>query len=144
MAVWLGKTEPFKFSWDDLVRQGQTFWDGVRSAQARNNLQAMVVGDEFLLYHSNEGLAVVGLARVIGAARRDPSAEEGDDRWVGVDIAPVAALPKPVSLKEIKADPALMGMAFVRQSRLSVSPVTETERDRLLALGGLSLPPAAR
>ena len=144
MAVWLGKTEPFKFSWDDLVRQGQTFWDGVRSAQARNNLQAMVVGDEFLLYHSNEGLAVVGLARVIGAARRDPSAEEGDDRWVGVDIAPVAALPKPVSLKEIKADPALMGMAFVRQSRLSVSPVTETERDRLLALGGLSMPPAAR
>ena len=143
MAVWLGKTEPFKFSWDDLVRQGSTFWDGVRSAQARNNLQAMAVGDEFFLYHSNEGLAVVGLARVIGAARRDPSADEGDDRWVGVDIAPVAALPRPVSLKELKADPALMGMAFVRQSRLSVSPVTDAERDRLLALGGLSLPPAA-
>jgi predicted RNA-binding protein with PUA-like domain len=144
MAAWLGKTEPFKFSWDDLVRQGSTFWDGVRNAQARNNLQAMVVGDEFFLYHSNEGLAVVGLARVIGAARRDPSAEEGDDRWLGVDIAPVAALPRPVSLKEIKADPALVGMAFVRQGRLSVSPVTEAERDRILTLGGLSLPLVAR
>jgi predicted RNA-binding protein with PUA-like domain len=144
MAVWLGKTEPFKFSWDDLVRQGSTFWDGVRSAQARNNRQATAVGDEFLLYNSNEGLAVVGLARVIGAARRDPSADEGDDRWVGVDIAPIAALPMPVTLKEIKADPALMGMAFVRQGRLSVSPVTEAERDRILALGGLDLPPAAR
>lgn len=137
MASWLGKTEPFKYSLDDLFREGRTRWDGVRSAEARNNLRAMEHSDHFWIYHSNEGLAVVGLARVDRAAYRDPTAPEGEERWLAVDIVPVLRLPRPVSLAQIKADPLLQGMALVRQSRLSVCPVRPEEHARLRVLGGL-------
>jgi predicted RNA-binding protein with PUA-like domain len=131
------KSEPFKYSWDDLVKDGSTYWDGVRNAQARNNLLEMRVGDRVLYYHSNEGLEVVGVARVTKRAYQDPSTD--DERWVVVDVAPLRALQRPVSLKQIKADAALRGIPLVTQSRLSVMPIEKPAFDRILALGGMKL-----
>jgi predicted RNA-binding protein with PUA-like domain len=124
-AYWLVKSEPFKYSWEQFVKDGGTFWDGVRNYQARNNLQAMKKGDEVLFYHSNEGLAVVGIAKVAKEAYQDPSTD--DERWVVVDLKPLKALKTPVTLEEIKKDNKLQNMKLVRQGRLSVSPVTEDE-----------------
>ncbi len=138
-AHWLVKSEPFKYSWDDLVRDGSTYWDGVRNYQARNNLRAMKVGDRALYYHSNEGKEIVGVARVTRGAYPDPTSD--DDRWVVVDVAPVVALKLPVTLAQIKADAQLRGIPLVTQSRLSVMPIEKAHYDRILELGEV---PASR
>lgn len=132
-GYWLVKSEPFKYSWDDFVEDGSTYWDGVRNAQARNNLQAMRVGDRVLYYHSNEGKEVVGVARVTKAAYQDPTTDDG--RWVVVDLAPVKALSRPVPLSEIKADAKLAKIPLVTQSRLSVMPLPKAAFDRIVSLG---------
>lgn len=134
---WLAKSEPFKYSWDEFVKDGSTYWDGVRNAQARNNLAAMKKGDYVLYYHSNEGKEVVGVAKVTREAYQDPTTD--DERWVVVDLAPVKALPEPVTLAAIKADAKLSEMALVKQSRLSVSPVDKRSFDRIVKLGGAKL-----
>ncbi len=130
---WLVKSEPFKYSWDDLVRDGSTYWDGVRNYTARNNLQAMKKGDLLLYYHSNEGKDVVGVARVTRSAYPDPTTD--DERWVVVDLKPVQPLAEPVTLAAIKADPALRDIPLVKQSRLSVMPIPKPAFDRILKLG---------
>jgi predicted RNA-binding protein with PUA-like domain len=130
---WLAKSEPFKYSWDDFSRDGSTYWDGVRNAQARNNLAAMSKGDLVLFYHSNEGKEVVGVARVTREAYPDPTSD--DERWVVVDLAPVKPLARAVGLAEIKADLALAKTLLVVQSRLSVMPFGKREFDRILRLG---------
>lgn len=132
-GCWLVKTEPFKYSWDDLVADGSTIWDGVRNAQARNFLAAMRKGDRVLVYHSNEGKQVVGVARVSREAHPDPTTE--DPRWVVVDLVPVKSLAEPVTLARIKQDPALQEIPLVRQSRLSVMPLERAAFERILALG---------
>jgi predicted RNA-binding protein with PUA-like domain len=134
---WLIKSEPFKYSWDDLVRDGKTYWDGVRNAQARNNLQAMKRGDLCLYYHSNEGKEVVGIAGVVKQAYPDPTTD--DPRWVVVDVAPRKPLLRPVSLATLRTEEATAGMAVVRQSRLSVCPVEASEFRAVLKLGGTTL-----
>ena len=131
---WLVKQEPEDYPWSQLVADGGTAWTGVRSFPARLHLRGMQPGDAVLYYHSGETREVVGLARVTRAAYPDPTATEGD--WSAVDLAPVRALPRPVSLATIKADPGLNQLALVRQSRLSVMPVGEGEFARLLALAG--------
>jgi predicted RNA-binding protein with PUA-like domain len=130
---WLVKSEPYKYSFDALVKDGQTTWDGVRNFEARNNLRAMKRGDLLLFYHSNEGKAVVGVAKVAREAYPDASAEEGD--WSVVDVAPVKSLASPVSLDQIRGDKALAQMQLLRRSRLSVVPVTPDEFRRVLELG---------
>lgn len=135
MNYWLMKSEPFKYSWDQLVEDKKTFWDGVRNYAARNNLQAMEKGDQVLFYHSNEGLAIVGIAEVIKTAYQDPTTD--DDRWVAVDIKPVKAMPNPVTLKDIKAEPKLADMDLVRLSRLSVGSVKPDEYKLVLKMGGI-------
>jgi predicted RNA-binding protein with PUA-like domain len=135
---WLVKSEPFKYSWDRFVQDGSTYWDGVRNHEARNNLRAMRKGDLALFYHSSEGKEVVGVARVTRGSYPDPTTD--DDRWVVVDVKPVRALEEPVSLKQIKSDPALAGMQMIRRARLSVVPVTRAEFDRILRLGKTRLP----
>jgi len=131
---WLMKSEPFKFSWDDLVREGETVWDGVRNYRARNNLRAMEVGDQAFFYHSREGLEIVGICEVSEAGLTDPTDPEG--KWAAVKVKPVRALPRPVTLKQIKADPRLAEMELVRQSRLSVCEVTPREWAIILELAG--------
>lgn len=133
MNYFLVKSEPDAYSWDQLNEDGSTFWDGVRNYQARNNLKAMKKGDLLLYYHSNIGKEVVGVARVIKEYYQDPTTD--DDRWVAVDIEPVEALKKPVTLKAIKEDSFLQDMALVKQSRLSVMPVKREEFDRIIELG---------
>ena len=125
MAHWLVKSEPAKYGFADLERDGRTIWDGVRNNQAALYLKAMKLGDEALYYHSQEGLAVVGIARVVLEAFPDPTDAAG--RFVAVEFAPVRPLKRPVTLAEMKAEPALAGMAMFRQFRLSVSPVTDEE-----------------
>lgn len=125
MAYWLVKSEPFKYSWDQFVKEGQTFWDGVRNYAARNNLRAMKKGDELFFYHSNEGLEIVGIAKVVKEAYQDPTTDE--EAWVVVDLKPVKKLKNPVSLQQIKADERLKNMALIRLGRLSVQPVTAEE-----------------
>ncbi|MBK6977270.1 MAG: EVE domain-containing protein [Cytophagaceae bacterium] len=132
MNYWLVKSEPFKFSWDKFVSKGGDMWDGVRNYAARNNLAAMKVNDLVLFYHSNEGLEIVGLAKVAKESYPDPTSE--DPRWVVVDLVPVEKLPKTVTLKTIKSDPILSGMAIVKLSRLSVVPVRAEEFDRIMLL----------
>lgn len=131
---WLVKSEPATYSWDDFVREGRTDWTGVRNFAARNHLKAMRAGDRVFFYHSGEAKAVVGLAQVAQAAFPDPTADE--DGWVAVELKPVQPLAQPVTLAQIKADPALRQMELVRQSRLSVSPVRPAEFARLKKLGG--------
>ncbi len=135
MAHWLLKSEPFKYSWDRLVADGRTHWDGVRNHQAALHLKAMAVGDRAFFYHSNEGLEIVGICEIVRTAYPDPSDPEG--RFVMVDVAPVTPVRTPVTLKQMKADPVLSGMALVRQSRLSVCPVTPEQWARACALAGV-------
>ncbi|HLW49514.1 MAG TPA: EVE domain-containing protein [Sphingobacteriaceae bacterium] len=127
------KSEPFKYSWQQFIKDKGTFWDGVRNYQARNNLQAMQVGDLVLFYHSNEGKEVVGVAKVVKAAYQDPTTD--DARWVAVDLEPVQELDSPVTLEQIKLEPLLQDIALVRQGRLSVMPLKRGEFDRILAMG---------
>ena len=134
---WLVKSEPYKYSFEALVSDKQTSWDGVRNFEARNNLRAMKRGDLLLFYHSNEGKAVVGVAQVAREAYPDPTADEGD--WSVVDVAPVKALTSPVSLDVIRGDKALANMQLLRRSRLSVVPVTPEEFRRILELGKTKL-----
>lgn len=135
MAHWLIKSEPFKYSWEQFVKDKQTFWDGVRNYAARNNLRAMKKGDEVYFYHSNEGLEIVGIAKVAKEAYQDPTTE--DPNWVVVDFKPVKSLKKPVSLNTIKADKRLQDMQLVRLGRLSVSAVTDDEWGIVMELGGM-------
>ncbi len=134
MAYWLIKSEPFKYSWDQFVKDKQTFWDGVRNYAARNNLRAMQKGDEAFFYHSNEGVEIVGIAKVVKEAYQDPTTE--DPNWVVVDFKPVRKLKKTVSLARIKAETALANMALVRLGRLSVQPVTPEEWYTVLEMAG--------
>ena len=127
---WLAKSEPFKYSWDQFVKDGSTYWDGVRNAEARNNLRAMKKNDLLLFYHSNEGKEVVGIAKVTKESYQDPTTE--DERWLVVDLAPVKPLAQPVTLKEIKADPKLAQIPLVTHSRLSVSPLPRSACDHNL------------
>ena len=131
---WLVKSEPSAYSWNDLVRDGRTAWTGVRNFQARNNLRSMKEGDLVLFYHSVKDPSVIGISKVIRAAYPDPTAKEGD--WSCVDLVPVKPLPSPAPLATIKADPALAEIALIRQSRLSVMPITAKEYKRILSLGG--------
>lgn len=133
MNYFLVKSEPYEYSWEQLVKDGGTYWDGVRNYQARNNLQAMKKGDLVLYYHSNKGREVVGIAKVTKEAYQDPTTK--DDRWVAVDIEAVEELKKTVTLKEIKADKLLQNTALVKQSRLSVMPLKREEFDRIVELG---------
>lgn len=142
---WLVKSEPFKYPFEQLTRDGKTTWDGVRNFEARNNLRAMAIGDLLLFYHSNEGKAVVGVATVARGHYPDPSADEGD--WSAVEVAPLCALKVPVTLAKIKAHPDLAAMDLLRRSRLSVVPVTAEEFAIILSLGKTRLapkPPSAR
>ncbi|MFN4175454.1 EVE domain-containing protein [Phenylobacterium sp.] len=132
MAHWLVKSEPNTYSFADLERDGRTVWDGVRNNAAALHLKAMRVGDEVLFYHSQEGLAVVGIARV--AREAFPDASDPSGRFVAVELEPVRPLARPVTLTEMKAEPALSGMAMLRQSRLSVSPVSSAEWATILGM----------
>ncbi|MCB1450605.1 MAG: EVE domain-containing protein [Nitratireductor sp.] len=137
MQYWLFKSEPFKWSWEMQKAkgpQGQE-WDGVRNYQARNNMRAMQIGDRGFFYHSNEGLEVVGIVEICALAHRDSTTE--DERWECVDIRALADVPRPVSLKEIKANEALSNMALVTSMRLSVQPVTEAEWIEVCRMGGI-------
>jgi predicted RNA-binding protein with PUA-like domain len=133
-AFWLVKQEPSDYAWSDFVGDGGTSWTGVRNFAARNNLRRMSKGDEVLFYHSGEDKAVVGIAKVARTAYRDRTAKEGD--WSAVDLVPVKALPKPVTLREIKAKPALKNIALVRQSRLSVMPLAASAFRLILRMTG--------
>lgn len=132
---WLVKQEPSKYSFAQLQKDGRTTWDGVRNYQARNNLQAMRRGDVVLFYHSNAGpeTAVIGACKVVREAFPDPSTD--DARWVAVELAPVRALKRPVTLEQIKGEAKLQQIGLIRQSRLSVMPLTETEYQTILELG---------
>lgn len=134
MAYWLAKSEPSVYSWDNLVKDKQTCWSGVRNYAARLHLRAMKKGDEVLFYHSNEGTEIVGIAKVVREAYPDPTTE--DDRWVAVDLRAQRKLRNPVSLAVIKKEKALANMALVRLGRLSVQPVTEEEWKRVMELAG--------
>lgn len=130
MAYWLIKSEPSVYAWDQLLKDGRTHWNGVRNFQAAKNLKTMKKGDKAFFYHSNEGLAIVGIVTIVREAYPDPSDKTGT--FVMVDVEPGKALKKPVTLKDIKADPGLKTMALVKQSRLSVCPVTPEEWKRIL------------
>jgi predicted RNA-binding protein with PUA-like domain len=134
---WLIKSEPFKFSWDDLVRLEKDHWDGIRNFQARNNLKAMKKGDICLFYHSNEGKEIVGLCQVFTEHYPDPTDDTG--KWVVVDVVPIKPFKRSVTLAEIKATPALADMALLKQMRLSVAPVRPEEFNYLLQLGETTL-----
>ena len=138
-SYWLMKSEPDVYSWDDLVAEGEGTWDGVRNYTARLNLRAMKKGDEVFFYHSNIGLEIVGIARITKEGFQDPSDETG--RWTSVKLKPVKKLKRPVSLKEIKADPALAGMELLTKFRLSVSAVAAPEWEHLLAMSRTKLAP---
>lgn len=134
MAYWLVKSEPSAYSWEQLEKDKQTDWTGVRNYAARNHLKAMKKGDEVFFYHSNEGLEIVGIAKVAKEAYPDKTAKEGD--WVCIDLKPYKKLKQPVSLDLIKKEKRLKDMALVRIGRLSVQPVTEKEHDVILELAG--------
>jgi predicted RNA-binding protein with PUA-like domain len=134
MAYWLVKSEPFKYSWEQFEKDKQTFWDGVRNYAARNHLRAMKKGEQVLFYHSNEGLEIVGIAKVAKEAYQDPTTEE--DAWVVVDLKPYKKLKNTVSLAQIKSDKRLANMALVRLGRLSVQPVTDAEWKVIMELAG--------
>lgn len=137
MQYWLVKTEPSTYSWDDLVRDKQTAWTGVRNFGARNNLRSMQVGDQVLVYHSLTGApAVIGVAQVVRAAYPDPTIQ--DERWLCVDLKALQPLPQPVPLSTIKQIASLKSMALVRLGRLSVQPVTPKEFQTILSLSNLS------
>ncbi len=133
MSYWLVKSEPDKYSWEQLLKNGRTYWDGVRNYQARNNLQTMKKGDTVLFYHSNNGLAVVGIARVVKEAYPDPTTD--DPRWVAVDLEPAETLKTPVSLRDMKKDKRLQNIALIKQGRLSVTPLTQEAFAVIVAKG---------
>jgi predicted RNA-binding protein with PUA-like domain len=134
MAYWLVKSEPEVYSWEKFTEEKQTVWNGIRNYAARGHLKAMKKGDEVFFYHSNEGLDIVGIAKVAREAYQDPTTE--DDRWVAVDLKAHKKLKKPVSLNTIKKDKRLANMALVRIGRLSVQPVTDKEHDVIMELSG--------
>ena len=134
MAYWLVKSEPSVYSWDQLEMDKQTVWDGIRNYAARLHLRAMKKGDEVLFYHSNEGLEIVGIAKVAKEVYQDPSTT--DDAWVAVDLKPYKKLKKPVGLAQIKKEKRLANMALVRIGRLSVQPVTDEEWKVLMEMAG--------
>ena len=133
MNHWLVKSEPVKYSWDKFLQDKRTFWDGVRNYQARNNLKNMKMGDLVLFYHSNEGKAVVGIAKVVKEYYQDPTTT--DPNWVVVDLEPIQSLKKPVHLEQIKQDSVLQNIALVKQGRLSVMPLRSEEFDRIVEMG---------
>lgn len=135
MNYWLVKSEPFKYSWDQLVKDGKTFWNGVRNYQAANNLKAMKKGDQVFFYHSNEGLEIVGIAVV--AKEYYPDHTDDSGRFGMVDLKPARPLKKPVTLAAIKADPALADISLIRQSRLSVMPIAPAQWKHICKLGGV-------
>ena len=134
---WLVKQEPEAYSWNDFVEEGRAAWTGVRNFQARNNLRAMKKGDTVLFYHSVSEKSVVGIAKVDKPAYPDPTADEGD--WSAVDLRPVKAVAEPVTLEQIKADPILKDLPLVRNSRLSVTPVTDSQFLRIPKLAKTNL-----
>ena len=134
MNYWLIKSEPFKYSWDQLVNEKKTYWDGVRNYLARNYLKAMKKGDKIFFYHSNEGLEIVGIAKVVKEFYQDPTTPE--PAWVVVDIAPVRKLKKPITLTQIKAEKDLQEMSLIKSMRLSVQPVREEEWNKILEMAG--------
>ena len=134
MSYWLVKSEPNVYGWDDLVKEKETTWSGVRNYAARIHLKAMKKGDEVLFYHSNEGMEIVGIAKVSKEFYQDPTTD--DANWVAVNIKPVKKLKKPVTLSQIKPDKRLQEMALVRLGRLSVQPVTEKEWKIVMELSG--------
>lgn len=133
MRYWLMKSEPDAFSWDDLVKKGRAEWDGVRNYTAQLNMKAMALGDRAFFYHSNIGLQVVGIMEIARTAEQDSTDETG--KWKAVEVAPVKPFRRFVTLKEIKAEPALAGMELIRQSRLSVAPVRAEEWKKILEMG---------
>tara|TARA_B100000497_G_scaffold70900_1_gene79671 strand:- start:1883 stop:2296 length:414 start_codon:yes stop_codon:yes gene_type:complete len=132
MNYWLIKSEPYKYSWDQMVADGSTYWDGVRSYPARVHLRAMKNGDICLFYHSNEGKEIVGITRVIKEAYQDPTTE--DEKWVAVDVEAIKPLNKSVTLAQIKSNDILANMALVKQARLSVGPVQKFEFEEIIKL----------
>jgi predicted RNA-binding protein with PUA-like domain len=132
-SFWLVKQEPSSYSWSEFIADGQTSWTGVRNYAARNNLRKMRKSNEVLFYHSGEEKAVVGIAKVMRPAYRDPTAKEGD--WSTVDLAPLKPLRHPVTLREIKSNPQLKNIQLVRQSRLSVMPLSEAEFREIVKMG---------
>ena len=134
MNYWLVKSEPSTYSWDQLVKDGSTVWDGVRNYAARLHLRAMKKGDQVFFYHSNEGVEIVGIATVIKEHYQDPTTV--DTNWVAVDLKPLKKLKKPVTLEQIKKDKRLKDMVLVRISRLSVSPVTKKEYEVVMEMSG--------
>ncbi|MCK6638768.1 MAG: EVE domain-containing protein [Bacteroidia bacterium] len=132
MNYWLIKSEPFKYSWEQFVKDGQTFWDGVRNYAARNHLRAMKKGDQVLFYHSNEGLEVVGIAKVAKEAYQDPTTEE--TAWVVVDLKPYKKLKRAVSLQEMKKEKMLSAIPLIRIPRLSVMPLNELEFSKIIEM----------
>lgn len=132
MAYWLIKSEPFKYSWDQFTKDKRTFWDGVRNYGARNNLRSMKKGDLAFWYHSNEGMEIVGIAKVVKEAYQDPTTEE--TAWLAVDFAPHKKLKHPVKLADVKANTNLSEMALVRLGRLSVQPVTDAEWEEVMKM----------
>lgn len=134
MSYWLAKSEPTTYSWDDFVKEKKTCWSGVRNYAARLHLRAMKKGEEVLFYHSNEGVEIVGIAKVLKEFYQDPTTE--DERWVAVDLTPYKKLKNPVTLLQIKADKRLANMALVRIGRLSVQPVSENEWKVVMELAG--------
>jgi predicted RNA-binding protein with PUA-like domain len=137
MAFWLVKSEPFKYSWDQFVKDKRTFWDGVRNYGARNNLRDMKKGELVLFYHSNEGMEIVGVAKVVKEHYQDPTTEE--TAWLVVDLSPVKALTNPISLATVKADEFLSKMEMIRLNRLSVSKVSDAEFIRILDMSETEL-----
>lgn len=133
MRYWLMKSEPDAYSWDDLNAEGEGTWDGVRNHRAKNNLAAMEVGDLAFFYHSNIGKEIVGVVEISATGLTDPTDPEG--KWAAVKVKPRSALQRPVTLKEIKADPALAECELIKLSRLSVAEITSAEWDHILALG---------
>jgi predicted RNA-binding protein with PUA-like domain len=136
MAYWLLKSEPAKYSWDDMVKDRRTHWDGIRNFQAANNLRAMKVGDRAFFYHSNEGKDIVGVVEIARTAYPDPGDPSG--KFIMVDIAPVVPVKQPVSLAEMKGVPELAGFSLLRQSRLSVCPVSNKEWAVLCKMAGIA------
>jgi predicted RNA-binding protein with PUA-like domain len=132
MAYWLIKSEPFKYSWDQFNKDKRTFWDGVRNYSARNNLRSMKKGDLAFWYHSNEGMEIVGIAKVVKESYQDPTTEE--TAWLAVDFAPLKKLKHPVKLADVKANTNLKDMALVRLGRLSVQPVTDAEWEEVMKM----------
>lgn len=136
MNYWLIKSEPSVYSWDQFIKDKKVCWDGVRNYAARNNLKAMKKGDKALFYHSNEGLCIVGVAELIKEYYQDPGTTE--TAWVAVDFKPFKVFKKPVALADLKSDPLLKNMKLVQLSRLSVSPVTEKEYEKICVMGQIS------